>query len=181
MMRTRVVIDAIRRRSSQRWPIPWLRLARRNLRSAQFIDLNLQELFERLLLLRRNRVEEDRGTEDVLRTFVAAAHLHHRAENLTRDVEPAVTREDQRARAARLHRRAMNDRRAIHTEIDQLAVDVRQLNGNRRGRYALRFAAFFSGHCRWDYTEVTSATARLHRVQATPREERASLDRTPDR
>src|ERR1051325_1652 len=114
---------------------------------AKLLDLNREELRQRLALLGRHLVERDRGAEDVLRPFLAAPHLHDRTDDLTRDVDAPVAREDQRARRPRLDRRAMHDRRAGETEVDELPVDVGKLNGDGCRRKAFRSASFAAaGH-----------------------------------
>src|SRR5207237_1561848 len=135
----------------------------------QLLDRNRQELFQPLLLLRRHRIELNRGAEHVFRIAFAAPHLHDGAQHLTRDVNPAVARKNERAGRSRFDRRTMHDGGAGEAEIDQLAVDVGELHRNRGGWKPLRATSIFCSHGRGDYTgrrlepndSNTSSTPRL--------------------
>src|SRR4051794_25350918 len=83
---------------------------------AEPFDLEVEELMQRRFLLRRDRRELNGRAEHVLRVLLAAPHLHDGAQDLTGDVEAAVTREDQCAWCAWAHGRSMNDRGAAQTE-----------------------------------------------------------------
>ena len=114
---------------------------------AELVDLNLQELAQRRLLLSRDRIELNRGAENILRRRRAAPDLDDGSQHFARDVEAAVTRKNERARRSRLDRRPMHDRRPAHRKIRQFAVDLGQLNGDER---------------RGDALGTTTITARGH-------------------
>src|SRR5216684_4790666 len=108
-------------------------------------DLDLQELAQGIPLLRFHVGEGDRRAEDVLGALAGAAHLYERAKDFAWDVNTAVAGEDQRGRRPRADGGTMDDRGAAEAEVDQLAIDVGKLHGNRRRRETLRATSVSAG------------------------------------
>lgn len=71
---------------------------------AKALHVHFEEFVERLLFRARHGEEADGRTKDVFGPLLTALHLNDGTEDLTGNVDPAITREDHRHSRAGLNR-----------------------------------------------------------------------------